>query len=100
MVGGVAEVELVFEPDEGRQDVIPGPAVAAERRPAIEIVEHAPDSDLTVDGRAAAQTPAAGVRAWRLRVGAPSQDVRPAEALILRSPHEGGRVGDAHRWRS
>src|SRR2546429_41569 len=67
VVGPVAEVVLVLEVDEGRQDVLEGPACRPKLGPAVVVGRDAADRAEPVDGRAAAHPPAAHVVVGLLR---------------------------------
>ena len=73
----VAQVGL--EPVEVRQQLGERPALAALRGPAVEVLDHAADGDLSVHRRAAAETAAAPEHARRLHARAPRLQCVPAE---------------------
>ena len=96
MVGGVAEVEVGFQPIHGRQQLLAGPADAPLCRPAIEVIQFRSIGDHPVDRRAAAQAAATIVDTRRLDIGTPCQQLRPMERRELLGAKDPTRIGAAH----
>ncbi len=77
-----------------------GPALASELGPLVERRGHAADGDLRVDGRTAAQRPAAPVEAGSCAARAARHQPRPLpRGLVRRVVHERDDVGAEHRRR-
>src|SRR5262249_4222599 len=97
--GPVAEVEVVFQADEGRQDLPTRPAGAALLGPEVEVFEHAADGDLAVDRGAAAHTAPAPVEARFLGGRAAGHQGVVAETAVLWVVDDVERVGNLHGYR-
>ena len=87
MIGRGTEIDVGLEPVEVRQDVLPAPATAAQRTPALEIIGHAADGDLAVDGRAAAHRTATPQELRLLPLGAARQKIGPTIIVVGDRPH-------------
>ena len=92
----VAEVHVVFELAEVGEDFVPAPAVRTLGFPVGKILGNAADGDLPVDGRTAADGPAAPQELRLLPLGAPRQQPGPSIVIVADGAQ---RIGDAQMGR-
>ena len=95
-----AEIEIVFELDEVRQNLRARPSDASLTRPQVEVLERRANRDLPVYRGAAADAAPAPIHHRILRVGASRLERGPLEFLeMLERHHHPGRIRDAHLGR-
>ena len=87
VIGRIPEILVGLQLAEPGQHRVPSPPLAATGLPAVEVIGHRADRDLTVDGRTAAHGATAPQQTRRLPLGSPCEQFGPTEIVIANGAH-------------